>query len=275
MMNNAELTSMIDAAADYLRERGAKAPEIGIILGSGLGSYTERLENAVAVSYTDIPWFPVSTAPGHKGTLYIGHIFGREVLVMSGRFHYYEGYEMSRIVFPIRVMAALGIRRLILTNAAGCINMDFGANHLMLLSDHSNCSGTNPLIGPNPDSIGTRFPDMSEVYSKALREKIKAQAAAEGIDLCEGVYAMYTGPSFETPAEIRFLHIIGADAVGMSTVPEAIAARHAGIEVAAISCLANMAAGLQREPLSGDDVIVAANALAEAFTKTVDIAVQA
>jgi purine-nucleoside phosphorylase len=193
---------------------------------------------------------------------------------MAGRFHYYESRNMDKAAYPTRVMAALGIKRLILTNAAGCVNTDFSMGHLMLLSDHINLSGDNPLIGRNIDELGPRFPDMTYTYSKELREKLKKQAADEGIELYEGVYAMFSGPSFETPAEIRFARTIGADAVGMSTVPEAIVASHAGVEIIGISFLSNMAAGVLDQPISGDEVAEASLAIKDDFTKVVDLAIQ-
>ena len=265
----------IDVAADFLRSKGARAPEVGLILGSGLGGYAERLEDAVHISYSAIPGFPVSTAPSHKGEMYLGKIFGKEVIGMSGRIHFYEGLPVERIIFPVRVMARLGIKRLILTNSAGSINLDNGAGHLMLITDHINLSGVNPLIGPNADAFGPRFPDMTKAYDPELRQKIRKGAVKAGLSVCEGVYAMMSGPSFETPAEINFLRLIGADAVGMSTVPEVIAARHAGLQVAAISFLSNMAAGVLDQPLSGEEVVDNANRFVDDFTKIVDIAIQA
>lgn len=265
----------IDAAVSYLREHGSGQPDTGIILGSGLGAYADQLADTVCIPYRDIPGFAVSTAPGHKGALYIGTRMDHHVMVMSGRFHYYEGYSMEQVIFPVRVMARMGIRRLIITNASGAINPDFPVGGLMLVRDHINMSGNNPLIGPNLDEIGTRFPDMTDAYTKSLREKIRAAAASEGIELCEGAYVMMSGPSFETPAEIRFLRTIGGDAVGMSSVPEAIAARHAGMEIVAISCLANAAAGVLDKPLSGAEVIEATAKTSETFRRVVDLAVQA
>lgn len=271
---NQDPMQAIRKAAAWLREQGARDPEVGIILGSGLGGYEDRLQERREFPYAEIPGFAVSTAPGHRGTLYYGIAEGKRVLVMSGRFHFYEGYPMNTVIFPVRVMACLGVKRLIITNAAGSINLTNGAGKLMMISDHINLSGTNPLIGPNVDALGTRFPDMTETYSKVLRERVIEEAGAAGIDLCEGVYAMMSGPSFETPAEIRFLRAIGADAVGMSSVPEAIAARHAGMEIAAISCLANMAAGVLDQPLDGAEVLEAANRVSRDFAEVVDIAVR-
>lgn len=266
----------IDRAADYIRSRlMGKTPDTGIILGSGLGSYGDTLQNSILIPYSEIPGFVASTAPNHKGVLIIGEKDEHTVILMSGRFHYYEGYSMEEIVFPVRVMARLGVQRLIITNASGAINPNFSAGSLMLTSDHINLSGSNPLIGPNLDELGTRFPDMTDLYSRKLRQTILNEASACGIHLHEGVYVMMSGPSFETPAEIRFLHTIGGDAVGMSSVPEAIAGKHAGMEIVMISALSNMAAGITGKPLSGDDVVDASVQMAEDFAKTVDIALNA
>lgn len=267
--------SLICEACEYLEARGIIAPEVGIVLGSGLGSYTENLKDMIRVPYTDIPGFAQSTAPSHEGALYYGEHLGRKLIVMSGRFHYYEGWPMRAVIFPVRVMAKLGISRLILTNAAGSINLDFPAGSLMLITDHINMSGNNPLIGPNLKEFGVRFPDMTHGYNAEIRESIKAKALEQGIDLHEGVYVMMSGPSFESPAEIRFLRTIGADAVGMSTVPEAIAANHAGLDVVGISCLANAAAGITDNPLTSEEVNEAANAISETIVKVVNIAINA
>lgn len=266
----------IDRAADYIRNRlSGKVPDTGIILGSGLGNYGDTLQHPVTIPYSEIPGFVTSTAPDHKGVLIIGEKEEHPVILMSGRFHYYEGYSMEEIVFPVRVMARLGVKRLIITNASGAINPNFSAGSLMLASDHINLSGSNPLVGPNLDALGTRFPDMTDLYSRNLRHRILEEASKCGIHLHEGVYVMMSGPSFETPAEIRFLRTIGGDAVGMSSVPEAIAGKHAGMEIVMISALANMAAGITGTPLSGEEVLEASLQMAEAFSKTVDIAIHA
>lgn len=244
---------------DTLTARGVPAPEIGIVLGSGLGGLADRIEAPVYVDYKDLPGFPVSTAPGHKGRFVFGLLAGRRVVCMQGRLHYYEGHPMSSIVLPIRVMKALGIRALILTNACGGVNYDFNVGDLMILEDHINMLGTNPLIGPNEDAFGPRFPDMSAVYDPTLRAVADAAAAALDIPLRHGVYLAYTGPSYETPAEIRAFRTLGADAVGMSTVPEAIAASHCGLPVLGISLITNMAAGMGDKRLDGDHVIAIAN----------------
>lgn len=259
-------------AVAFLREKGIEVPEIGVILGSGLGAYDALLDDAIRVPYRDIPGFLTSTAPGHRGELIYGKRCGRRVLLMSGRFHYYEGYSMREIVYPVRVMAALGIKRLIITNASGAINLSFPAGSLMLVSDHINMSGDNPLIGRNEDALGVRFPDMTNLYRADLRKAFLTKAKAAGLPIFEGVYVMMTGPSFETPAEIRFLRTIGGDAVGMSSVPEALAAGHAGLEVMAISCLANAAAGVLPEPLTAEEVLTAAESVSAHFAEAVDIA---
>lgn len=229
-------------------------PEVGLILGSGLGFFADdRIEVVGRLPYGEIDDFPVSTVPGHAGQFVYGHLDGKRVLCMQGRFHFYEGYTMAQLTLPIRLMAQLGVHTIFVTNAAGGINLDYVPGDFMLLSDHINFLGTNPLIG-NQSNDDTRFPDMSEVYDGALRAKIRDRAKADGVDLKEGIYLATTGPSFETPAEIRAFATLGADAVGMSTVPEAIVARQLGIRVIGISCITNAAAGISKEPLSHEEV---------------------
>lgn len=264
----------VQAAAEYIEKRISNRPESAIILGSGLGGYEDGLNEAVRIPYKEIPGFQMSTAPGHKGEMVIGERCGKIVLVMSGRFHYYEGYSMQEITFPIRVMSLLSIKRLIITNASGGINPTFSPGSLMLVKDHINLSGCNPLIGLNFEKSLSRFPDMGDAYSAKLRSIIKEKAASENIPICEGVYAFMTGPSFETPAEIRMISTIGGDAVGMSSVPEAIAARSVGIEVAAISCITNMATGISERPLSGDEVLEIGRKTAPIFARIVDAAIE-
>lgn len=249
----------IQPILDILHARGVAAPEIGIVLGSGLGGLADLIEAPVCVNYRDLPGFPVSTAPGHKGRFVCGQLCGRSVLCMQGRLHYYEGHPMSAIALPVRVMKALGVQALILTNACGGVNYDFSVGDIMILDDHINMMGFNPLIGANADDFGPRFPDMSTVYSPALRAVADAAGAALGIPLRHGVYLGYSGPSFETPAEIRAFRLLGADAVGMSTVPEAIAASHCGLPVLGISLITNMAAGMGEKHLDGEHVIAIAN----------------
>lgn len=246
---------MPDTSVAYIRSVTDFAPEVGIILGSGLGSLADKLENPAFLNYSSIPGFAKSTAPGHKGRLVFGMLSGKKVVCMQGRFHYYEGWAMRDIVHPVRVLKALGIKKLLVTNAAGGVNTNFNVGDFMLISDHINLMGTNPLIGKNDDEFGPRFCDMSKAYSPALRDVARAAAQKCGIKLHEGVYLACTGPSYETPAEIRAFRILGADAVGMSTVPEVIAASHCSLPVLAISLITNMAAGVLDRPLSGEEVI--------------------
>lgn len=250
-----QLQEHIQEAADYIAGQISFKPQIGLILGSGLGVLADLIEHAITIRYEDIPHFPVSTVEGHAGELVIGQVKGKDVLMMKGRFHLYEGYSTSVVTFPIRVMKKLGIETLIVTNAAGGINTSYEPGDLVVLSDHINMTGGNPLIGPNDAALGVRFPDMSEAYSRRLRSMAKQIAAEQQIVLREGVYAGLLGPTYETPAEIRMLRVLGADVVGMSTVAEVIAARHAGIEVLGFSCVSNMAAGILDQPLSHEEVM--------------------
>jgi purine-nucleoside phosphorylase len=245
----------IEKASRYLKEKFQLKPEIGLILGSGLGVLADEIENAVKIPYNEIPEFPVSTVEGHAGQLVFGTLQGKTVVAMQGRFHYYEGYSMDKVTFPVRIMKTLGVTTLIVTNAAGGVNETFQPGDLMIITDHINNMGTNPLIGPNDDDFGVRFPDMSEAYCKNLRQLAKEVAAKLNIPIKEGVYVANTGPSYETPAEIRMIRKLGGDAVGMSTVPEVIVARHANIKVLGISCISNMAAGILDQPLTHDEVI--------------------
>ncbi len=252
-------------AADAVRARRPETPDVAVVLGSGLGDFADTLQDAVHVSYADIPHWPVSTVVGHAGKLVLGRVGGRLVAALSGRVHAYEGHDQATVVFATRVMARLGVRRLILTNAAGGINTGFAQGALMVIDDHINLTGSNPLIGPNDDRFGPRFPDMSEVYSRRLRAIADASAQAVGVPVSHGVYVAVHGPSYETPAEIRAFRTLGADAVGMSTVPEAIAARHAGLEVLGISCITNMAAGVLPQPLVHDEVMETARRVRGSF----------
>jgi purine-nucleoside phosphorylase len=230
-------------------------PDVAIVLGSGLGDFTERLTNGKTVAYDTIPHWPTSPVMGHAGKLVVGSLGTRRVAALSGRIHLYQGYDAATVAFGVRTMGSLGVRTLILTNAAGGINTSFSAGALMVIDDHINFMGDNPLVGPNDDRFGLRFPDMTEVYSKRLRDIADRVAANSGLSIAHGIYLALRGPSYETPAEIRSFRIIGADAVGMSTVPEAIAARHMGIEVLGISCITNMAAGVLPQPLHHDEVM--------------------
>ena len=245
----------INNAASFLKGKYANTPKIGLILGSGLGVLADEIENPVKIPYNEIPDFPISTVEGHAGQLVFGLLSGVEVVAMQGRFHFYEGYSMDKVTFPVRVMKELGVEMLIVTNAAGGVNESFSAGDLMIITDHINNMGTNPLIGPNDSKLGVRFPDMSEAYSKELRAAAKEIASRLNIKVQEGVYLGNPGPVYETPAEIRMARVLGGDAVGMSTVPEVIVARHSGMKVLGISCISNMAAGILDQPLTHDEVI--------------------
>ncbi|MCA1200531.1 purine-nucleoside phosphorylase [Priestia flexa] len=246
---------VIHTAATYIQGKTTIQPTIGLILGSGLGVLADEVQDAVKIPYNDIPEFPVSTVEGHAGQLVIGTIQDVPVIAMQGRFHFYEGYSLEKVTFPVRVMKELGIETIIVTNAAGGINESYNPGDLMLISDHINNFGTNPLIGPNDSELGVRFPDMSTAYCPKLRALAKDVASELNIAVQEGVYVGNTGPTYETPAEVRMLRVVGGDAVGMSTVPEVIVARHAGLRVLGISCISNMAAGVLDQPLHHDEVI--------------------
>jgi purine-nucleoside phosphorylase len=259
----------IEQAAAMIQKQSSVQPRIGLILGSGLGVLADEIEEADVIPYEKIPHFPVSTVEGHAGRLVIGRLKGQAVIAMQGRFHLYEGYPLEAVTFPIRVMKRLGVETALITNAAGGINESFRAGDLMLIRDHINFMFRNPLVGPNDPELGDRFPDMTEAYDADLRRLAKGVAEKLGIDLKEGVYAAMLGPSYETPAEIRMLRTVGGDAVGMSTVPEVIVARHAGIRVLGISCIANMAAGILPQPLSHEEVMETAERVKETFLRLV------
>lgn len=248
-----------------IREKTDFVPEIGLILGSGLGDYAKNIDVVAKIEYSDIEGFPVSTVPGHCGRFVFGYVGGKKVVAMQGRVHYYEGYPIGDVVLPTRIMGLLGIKKLFLTNAAGGVNFDFKPGDFMMITDHITSFVPSPLIGKNIEELGVRFPDMSEVYSKSLRELIVQAAAEHSIELKEGVYVQLTGPNYETPAEIRMCRLLGADAVGMSTACEAMAARHMGIEVCGISCITNMAAGMTKEKLSHTEVQETADRVARQF----------
>lgn len=245
----------IKDAAEFIEARATLRPEIAVVLGSGLGGFADSLENASVIPYCEIPGWPVSTAVGHAGKLLVGSIDGLPVAVMAGRAHLYEGYSTQEVVYGIRVLFRLGVESIVLTNASGGINQAFGPGTLVLISDHINLLGQNPLTGPNDNSLGPRFPDMSEAYSKRYRELAREAGKEIGLELPEGVYAAVPGPSYETPAEIRCLRTIGADLVGMSTVLEAIAANHMEMKVLGISCVTNFAAGVKEQKLDHKDVL--------------------
>lgn len=244
-------------------------PEAAVILGSGLGDYADGIKIAGTVEYTDIEGFPVSTVKGHKGRFVFGYVGETPVVIMQGRVHYYEGYPMQEVVLPTRLMGLLGAKKLLLTNAAGGINETFQPGDFMMITDHITTAVPSPLIGPNIEELGTRFPDMSEVYSMRLRNVIRDCAKACSIDIKEGVYVQFTGPSYETPAEIRMAKAWGGDAVGMSTACEAMAARHMGLEVCGISCITNMAAGISRQQLNHQEVQATADRVSKSFKELV------
>ena len=270
MMTAAEYTRQVQEAAAYVRSAlDGRRPEIAITLGSGLGDLAERLDAPLTIPYKEIPHFPVSTVSGHKGQFVCGKLGGKEVLCMQGRFHYYEGYDLKQVTMPVRVMKLLGIDSLLVTNAAGGINTGFHAGTLMLIEDHLNLTGENPLIGENLDAFGDRFFDMTVAYDKEYRTLAQATAEELNIPLATGVYAWLTGPNFETPAEIRYLRTIGADAVGMSTVPEVLVARHSGIRVLGISCITNLAAGMTDNTLSHEEVKETADRVQNEFIRLV------
>lgn len=244
-------------------------PDVALVLGSGLGNYAENIKIEAEIPYSDIPGFPVSTVPGHAGKFIFGYLGDVKLVCMKGRVHFYEGYDVHDVVLPARLMKLLGAKILFLTNAAGGMGDGFGPGNLMLITDHISCFAPNPLIGQNADELGPRFPDMSEVYNKDLQDIIRTVAKENGIDLKEGVYAQLTGPSFESPAEIRMLKMLGASAVGMSTVNEAIAANHMGLKICGVSCISNLAAGISDVPLCHEEVQEAADKAAPLFTKLV------
>jgi purine-nucleoside phosphorylase len=257
--------TLAEAASQSILQRTPLRPHIGLVLGSGLGGFAESLTEFTRIPFTEIPDFPHSTAIGHAGQMVIGKSGVVPVAAMQGRVHLYEGYSAQQVAFPLRVFARMGIRAVILTNAAGGINPNYQQGALVLIRDHINLQGANPLIGPNDDRFGVRFPDMTQAYAKQYRVRAREEAGKLGLTLHEGVYAALPGPSYETPAEINYLRTIGADLVGMSTVLEAIAARHMGIKVLAISCVTNMAAGILDRPLSHQEVMETAERVKTSF----------
>lgn len=252
-------------AAQFIKSKFDREIQVALVLGSGLGAFADEIENAVKISYEEIPHFARSTVEGHAGRLVLGEAAGVPVAVQQGRFHYYEGYDLKDVTFPIRVFGLLGIKNLILTNAAGSINSNFKPGSLMLIRDHLNLMGVNPLCGKNDERFGPRFPDMTEVYSRRFQEIAKTAAKEMDFDLRRGVYCALSGPTYETPAEIHYLRYIGADAVGMSTVPEAIIARHQGMKILAISCVSNYAAGISEEEINHEEVMEIGKLVAETF----------
>lgn len=244
-------------------------PEVALVLGSGLGEYAREMDVKAVVPYKEIPGFPVSTVAGHQGRFLFGYVKQVPVVAMQGRVHYYEGYPITDVVLPVRLMGLLGAKKLILTNAAGGVNFSFNPGTLMVITDHIASMVPNPLIGPNIEELGTRFPDMSEIYDRKLREIILQAGRNTGVSLQQGVYVQLTGPSYESPAEIRMCRAMGADAVGMSTACEAVAARHMGLQVCGISCITNMAAGMSGQPLNHEEVQETADRVAEEFCRLV------
>lgn len=246
--------SKILEAANYIQSKTSIKPKVGIVLGSGLGIYVDQIQNKQIIPYHEIPHFKRTSVEGHEGRLILGEVHGEPVAALQGRIHSYEGHPMEEIVLPVRVLAALGIEMLFLSNASGGVNLDFHPGDLVLITDHINLSGRNALLGPNIAELGPRFPDMSEAYNKELNAIIKDVAKRHGVQMKDGVYCSVLGPTYETPAEIRMIRIIGGDMVGMSTVPEVIAANHMGLKVAGVACITNYAAGIKEEKLSHADV---------------------
>lgn len=263
----ANLYARAEQAALTIRARVGQVPHIAVVLGSGLGDFADEFQNAVAIPYAEIPGFPTSTAQGHAGRLVVGTVENVPVLAMQGRVHFYEGYSLEEVTFPVRSFGLLGIKTLILTNAAGGIDIELSQGALMVISDHLNLMGVNPLRGPNDQRLGPRFPDMTEVYSRELQQLAVAEAHDMGIDLRRGIYAGLAGPSYETPAEIHMLRGFGADAVGMSTVPEAIVARHMDMQVLGISCITNMAAGISDQLINHDEVMETGRRVRDTFAR--------
>jgi purine-nucleoside phosphorylase len=274
MTHDAASFERIEAAAAAIRRRCATLPEVALVLGSGLGDFAERVAEPVILPYSELPHWPPSRVAGHAGRLVVGRVGRQCVAALAGRVHLYEGRHPAEVVFATRVMGRLGVKQIVLTNAAGGVNLDFGQGGLMVITDHLNLQGTNPLSGDNDDRLGPRFPDMTEVYSRRLRRIADEAAAAVGVPVLHGVYVGLLGPSYETPAEIRYLRAIGADAVGMSTVPEAIAARHMGLEVLGLSCITNMAAGILPEPLDHEEVLATTRRVRDAFIALLEAIVE-
>lgn len=248
------LFQRLEEAALHIKKARDTRPRIGVVLGSGLGAFVDQIEGKVVLPYDEIPHFKKTTVEGHEGRLILGNIAGIEVAVMQGRYHAYEGHDLDQVVFPVRLLARLGIDSIILTNASGGINTSYCAGDLVMITDHINMSGQNPLVGPNIAELGPRFPDMTRAYDPELQKILIAQASSEKVDLKKGIYAGVLGPTYETPAEVKMLRTLGADLVGMSTVPESIAANHLGLRVAGVSCVTNMAAGIENEQLKHEDI---------------------
>ena len=255
------------AAARFIRSRAGREVRTALVMGSGLGAFADEVEGAESIPYGEIPGFARPTVEGHAGRLVVGEIGGAAVAVMQGRFHFYEGYALEEVTFPVRALGLLGVKSLVLTNAAGGLNNSYSEGSLIVISDHLNLMGTNPLLGPNDARFGPRFPDMTEVYDHEYVDAVIAEAKEMGLELRRGIYAALTGPSYETPAEIRMLRLLGADAVGMSTVPEAIVARQMGLRVLGLSCITNMAAGVLDKPINHEEVIETGARVRETFAE--------
>lgn len=268
------LSVRIQNAYDYIRSRTSAAPSMGLILGSGLGDFADTLENRQVIPFSDIPDFPTATVQGHTGAFVFGEKHGKSIVCLQGRLHYYEGHPMQLLTMPVRIMKELGVQTLLLTNAAGGVNKNYRPGDLMLITDHINYSGMNPLIGVNDPELGPRFPDVTDLYSAGLRLKVKLAAVEAGIGLRQGVYMMFSGPNYETPAEVRMARILGADAVGMSTVPEAIVAAQCGIKCLGISCITNLAAGVSPVKLSHQEVIETAAMAHDKFHALLNLILQ-
>lgn len=264
----------IQQSKEFIKSKYQNEPKIGLILGSGLGVLADEIKEAVKIDYKEIPNFPVSTVEGHEGCLVLGKLQGKEVVAMQGRFHYYEGYSQREITFPVRVMKALGVETIVVTNAAGGCNKSFTPGDLMVIKDHINLSGSNPLIGANDNRLGPRFPDMSKAYTPKYVELVKECAKELKINLQEGVYAYFSGPTYETPSEVKMAQVLGADAVGMSTAPEVIVASHSSMDVVGISCITNMAAGILDQPLNHEEVIETTTKVRNEFLSLVKLVVE-
>ena len=267
MPAESSLYDRAEKAARMIRERSETNVSVAVVLGSGLGGFADELKSAIAIPYNDIPGFAHATVEGHAGRLVIGQAGDSPVAAMQGRFHFYEGYSMEEVTFPIRVLKLLGVRTLIVTNASGALNVEFAPGSLMVITDHINLMGVNPLIGANDERFGPRFPDLTNTYAPELQDIVIQEARAIGLQMFRGVYASLTGPSYETPAEIHMVRSLGADAVGMSTVPEAIVARHMDMKVLGISCITNLAAGVSDRPVDHDQVIATGEGVREEFTE--------
>jgi purine-nucleoside phosphorylase len=265
--NTRTLYERAEHAARTVRARWGEEPRAALVLGSGLGAFADDIEDGLAIPYAEIPGFARSTVEGHRGRLVLGKVGGVAVAVMQGRFHFYEGYTLEEVTFPVRVLGLLGAKSLVLTNAAGGLNVTFSQGALMVISDHLNLIGTNPLLGPNDERFGPRFPDMTSVYDHEYQDAAIREAHEMGLELRRGIYAALSGPCYETPAEVRMLRLLGADAVGMSTVPEAIVARHQGLRVLGISCITNMAAGVLDRPIDHAEVMETGELVREKFSE--------